>query len=48
VEDTVRALSVPELAVEAGPELVVPAPPAREPATQAQLFGGSRAISAAG
>jgi DNA recombination protein RmuC len=48
VEDTVRALSAPDLVVEAGPELVVPTGPARDPATQAQLFGSSRAISAAG
>jgi DNA recombination protein RmuC len=48
VEDTVRALSAPDLVVEAGPELVVPTGPARDPATQAQLFGSNRAISAAG
>jgi DNA recombination protein RmuC len=41
VEDTVRALSAPDLEVDNGPELVVP------PA-QTQLFGSGRAISAAG
>jgi DNA recombination protein RmuC len=46
VEDTVRALSAPDLVVDAGPELVVPPGSAREPSTQPQLFG--RAISAAG
>ncbi len=48
VEDTVRALSAPDLVVEVGPELVESPGPARETATQAQLFGSSRAISAAG
>jgi DNA recombination protein RmuC len=48
VEEAVRSLSAPELSVEAGPELVAPPGPAREAATQTQLFGGSRAISAAG
>jgi DNA recombination protein RmuC len=48
VEETVRSLSAPELSVEAGPELVAPPGPAREAAAQTQLFGGSRAISAAG
>ena len=48
VEEAVRSLSAPELIVEAGPELVAPPGPAREAATQAQLFGSSRAISAAG
>jgi DNA recombination protein RmuC len=46
VEDTVRALSAPDLVVDGGPELVVPA--TREAAAQSQLFGGGRAISAAG
>jgi DNA recombination protein RmuC len=48
VEDTVRLLSAPDLVVEVGPELVVPPGAARESATQTQLFGGGRAISAAG
>jgi DNA recombination protein RmuC len=48
VEDTVRVLSAPELAVEAGPELVAPPGPPREAGGQAQLFGSNRAISAAG
>jgi DNA recombination protein RmuC len=48
VEEAVRSLSAPELSVEAGPELVAPPGPAREAAAQTQLFGGSRAISAAG
>jgi DNA recombination protein RmuC len=47
VEDTVRCLSAPDLVIEGGPELVLPPGAAREPATQAQLFGG-RHISAAG
>jgi DNA recombination protein RmuC len=48
VEDTVRALSAPDLVVDGGPELVLPSGPVRESATQSQLFGGGRAISAAG
>jgi DNA recombination protein RmuC len=48
VEDTVRVLSAPDLVVEVGPELVVPPGAGREPATQTQLFGGGRKISAAG
>jgi DNA recombination protein RmuC len=48
VEDTVRALSAPELEVEAGPELVTPPGPARDQPSQPQLFGTGRAISAAG
>jgi DNA recombination protein RmuC len=48
VEEAVRALSAPELAVEAGPELVTPPGPARDQASQQQLFGTGRAISAAG
>ncbi len=48
VEEAVRSLSAPELIVEVGPELVGPPGLAREAATQAQLFGSSRAISAAG
>jgi DNA recombination protein RmuC len=48
VEETVRALSAPELVVEAGPELVARSGPARDPVSQPQLFGGGRAISAAG
>jgi DNA recombination protein RmuC len=46
VEDTVRALSAPDLVVDGGPELVVPA--TREAGAQNQLFGGGHAISAAG
>jgi DNA recombination protein RmuC len=46
VEDTVRALSAPDLVVDAGPELVVPT--TRDAGSQNQLFGGGRAISAAG
>jgi DNA recombination protein RmuC len=45
VEEGVRSLSASELIVEAGPELVSPP---RDAATQQQLFGGGRAISAAG
>jgi DNA recombination protein RmuC len=45
VDEGVRSLSAPELIVEAGPELVSPP---RDAATQQQLFGGGRAISAAG
>ena len=45
VEETVRSLSAPELIVEAGPELVSRP---RDASTQQQLFGGGRAISAAG
>ena len=45
VEEPVRSLSAPELIVEAGPELV--ASP-RDAAAQQQLFGGGRAVSAAG
>ena len=47
VEDTVRALSAPELVVEPGPELVSPPGPVRETAVQPKLFGAGR-ISAAG
>jgi DNA recombination protein RmuC len=45
VDEAVRPLSAPELIVEAGPELVGSP---RDAATQQQLFGGGRAISAAG
>jgi DNA recombination protein RmuC len=45
VDEAVRSLSAPELIVEAGPELVGPP---RDAATQQQLFGGGRAVSAAG
>jgi len=45
VDEGIRPLSAPELIVEAGPELVGSP---RDPATQQQLFGGGRAISAAG
>ena len=48
VEEAVRALSAPELVVEAGPELVSAPSPARDSVAQQQLFGGGRAISAAG
>jgi DNA recombination protein RmuC len=48
VEETVRSLSAPELIVEAGPELVAAPSQGRDAATQQQLFGGGRAISAAG
>jgi DNA recombination protein RmuC len=48
VEETVRALSAPDFVVDGGPELVMRSGPAREQATQSQLFGGGRAISAAG
>jgi DNA recombination protein RmuC len=48
VEDTVRALSAPDLVVDVGPELVVPPASARDQATQRDFFGGGRAISAAG
>jgi DNA recombination protein RmuC len=48
VEETVRALSAAELVVEAGPELVSAPTQARQASTQQQLFGGGRAISAAG
>ncbi len=47
VEETVRALSAPELIVEAVPELVSPPVKARDSVTQQQLFGG-RPVSAAG
>jgi DNA recombination protein RmuC len=45
VEETVRSLSAPELIVETGPELV---DSPRDAAAQQQLFGGGRAVSAAG
>ena len=45
VDEAVRPLSAPELIVEAGPELVGSP---RDAAAQQQLFGGGRAISAAG
>jgi DNA recombination protein RmuC len=45
VEEGVRSLSASELIVEAGPELVSPP---RDAGTQQPLFGGGRAISAAG
>jgi DNA recombination protein RmuC len=48
VEDTVRALSAPELVVDGGPELVSRPGAARDPVSQPQLFGSGRAISAAG
>jgi len=48
VEDTVRALSAADFVVDNGPELVVPPAAGRESASQTQLFGGGRAISAAG
>jgi DNA recombination protein RmuC len=48
VEDTVRALSAPDFVVDNGPALVLPSGTARESASQSQLFGGGRAISAAG
>jgi DNA recombination protein RmuC len=48
VEDTVRALSAADLVAPSGPELVSRNGPARDPASQPQLFGTSRAISAAG
>jgi DNA recombination protein RmuC len=47
VEETVRPLSAPELVVEPGPELVLPAGLDRDPAGQTQGLRG-RAISAAG
>jgi len=48
VEDTVRALSAHDLVVDRGPELVLPPGAARGPATQSQLLGSGRPISAAG
>ncbi len=48
VEDTVRVLSAPDLVVDGGPELVSRPGPARDAASQPQLFGSGRAISAAG
>src|SRR5262249_46740701 len=48
VEDTVRSLSAAELIVETGRELVTAPSQVRDGATQQQLFGGGRAISAAG
>jgi DNA recombination protein RmuC len=45
VDEGIRSLSAPELIVEAGPELVSSP---RDTAAQQQLFGGGRAISAAG
>jgi len=47
IEETVRPLSAPELVVEAGPELVLPAGLDRQPGGQTQGLRG-RAISAAG
>jgi DNA recombination protein RmuC len=47
IEETVRALSAPELFVEAGPELVPPPGLEPDPAGQTPLLGG-RAFSAAG
>jgi DNA recombination protein RmuC len=47
VEETVRTLSAPELVVETGPQLVLPAGLDRDPAGQTQGLRG-RAISAAG
>jgi DNA recombination protein RmuC len=46
VDEAVRSLSAPELIVEPGPELV--GPPRDAATQQQQLFGGGRAISAAG
>ena len=48
VEDTVRSLSAAELIVETGPELVAAPSQIRDGATQQQVFGGGRPISAAG
>ncbi len=48
VEETVRALSAPDLIVESGPELVSRPGPGRDQGSQPQLFGSSRPISAAG
>src|SRR5271165_5944218 len=47
VEETIRALSAPELFVDAAPELVTRSA-AREPTVPPHLIGGGRAISAAG
>jgi len=47
VEETVRALSAPELIVDAGPELVTAPPSAREPVGPHQLISG-RPIRSAG
>jgi DNA recombination protein RmuC len=48
IEETVRALSAHELIIEAGPELVSAPTPVRDAVSQPQLFGGGRAVSAAG
>ncbi len=48
VEETVRALSAPDLFVDTGPELVSRPAVAREPTAPPHLIGGGRAISAAG
>jgi DNA anti-recombination protein RmuC len=48
VEETVRALSAPDLIPEAGPELVTGAAPERGDKTAPQLVSGSRAMGAAG
>ncbi|MGO8960120.1 MAG: DNA recombination protein RmuC, partial [Streptosporangiaceae bacterium] len=47
VEETVRALSAPDLFSDTGPELVPRPAAAREPTGPPHLIGGSRAISAA-
>ena len=48
VEEAVRSLSAPELVIEPGPELVTPPQGSRGADAQEQLFGTTRAISAAG
>ncbi len=46
VEETVRALSAPDLFADTGPELLARPAAAREPAAPPHLIGGGRAISA--
>jgi DNA anti-recombination protein RmuC len=48
VEDTVRALSAPDLITEAGPELVAASGPVRADKPTPQLVSGPRAMGAAG
>ena len=48
VEETVRAISAPDLFVDTGPELVTRSASGRDPTVPPHLIGGGRAISAAG
>jgi DNA recombination protein RmuC len=48
VEETVRAISAPDLFADTGPELVTRSASGRDPTVPPHLIGGGRAISAAG